>query len=977
MPEGESSHLPLIRSPFVHPGEQKYHHHPHHHHGDEESSPGRPKIERSDTISKPAFRRFTQASHSELFYDLFFVANLTTFTYVHEINDGDSFRQYIGFFCLLWFTWYQVSLYDVRFAMDSAFERVCKAVQLLVLIVFAVCGPKFNPGEESNDDTPDKPNLNYFQGMTIALMASRLVLVAQHLQALCFAREYKKSKMPIIFVALTYFVAAMIYLGLFWGLRVVDANGDNHTYWTWYGTAVLETIIITGISMRHRNLSFEGTHLVERMSLLTLIILGEGAIATAKACQYIAYSEGEFSFSGSVGASIFCAVLILYLLYMIYFDFQNEEYFGPIRTQIWSTLHFPLHLALVLAVEGISQSIMWNAASVRSKEFSFDIARLIPLFSNSSTGTAQDFADAATQPNATANTLISVQIERSTSFLSSQQGIAYLGQTIISASPAIANGTEDLTTARNAFWWLQGSEAVKNIEAGWTVFSLTYTYFFVSIGLVVILLALLAWLNRGRQAKSLWLRLTVTSLTGVTLALLATMILTDRVIDFVLGPWILPTVTLMLFGIVVANGIKLPGRNLKSYGNDSATNFRFWSMFSSLPPALSHSKRLRAKLCLFEYSISSHANPILRQQSDSWVVLALIRPQENKRPLAAAFVQTLGGASNITIFAPSNEALQAASQVLQSLNATPDAIAALLTYHVVNASVSSANITETPTFAHTLLSNETYTSLPEGQVVGVRKEGDNVVVISGAGARSNVTTADVAIANGSFVHIIDSVLTLPINVYLTAVAANLTALAGAINATNLTEPLIESEQITVFAPTTEAFDDISSALQDLSLEDATAILGYHVINGTVAYSSNLTNATLTSSGGQDLNITIIDGAVFVNAARVIAADVLIANGVVHVIDSVLNPNSTVGPDPSSAEPVVAFEGATDDGDVPYTSGIPAATGTPLPTNPDVAAGYTPPSEGVTSASSEGSAPRATGAVAAAVLFGAAGFAANL
>lgn len=189
MTEGEASHLPLIRSPFVQPGEQKYHHHEHqHHNSDEESHPGKPKIERSDTISKPAFRRFAQASHSELFYDLFFVANLTVFTYVHEINDGDSLRQYIGFFCLLWFTWYQVSLYDVRLAMDSAFERVCKAVQLLVLIVFAVCGPKFNPGEESNDDTPETPNLNYFQGLTIALMISRLVLVLQYLQALCFAR---------------------------------------------------------------------------------------------------------------------------------------------------------------------------------------------------------------------------------------------------------------------------------------------------------------------------------------------------------------------------------------------------------------------------------------------------------------------------------------------------------------------------------------------------------------------------------------------------------------------------------------------------------------------------------------------------------------------------------------------------------------------------------------------------------------------
>ncbi|GIZ45784.1 hypothetical protein CKM354_000893700 [Cercospora kikuchii] len=339
-------------------------------------------------------------------------------------------------------------------------------------------------------------------------------------------------------------------------------------------------------------------------------------------------------------------------------------------------------------------------------------------------------------------------------------------------------------------------------------------------------------------------------------------------------------------------------------------------------------------------------------------------------------VATLAGASNITIFAPSNSALEAAAQVLESLQGTPDVIAALLTYHVVNASVLSANISETPTFAPTLLTNETYTSLPEGQVVGVRREGENVVVISGAGARSNVTTADVQIANGSVVHIIDSVLTLPIDVYQTAVAANLTALAGALNATNLTEPLAASEQITVFAPTTEAFDDISSALANLSVADATAILGYHVINGTVAYSSNLTNTSVETTGGS-VNITIIDGAVFVNAARVIAADVLIANGVVHVIDSVLNPNGTAQPDPASDDAVVQFEGATDEGDVPYTSGVPTATGAPIPTNDDVAAGYTPPSSENAVSSSEGAAPRATGVVAAAVLFGAAGFAANM
>lgn len=90
-----------------------------------------PAAVRTHDPESPQFRHFDQSTNLELFYDLFFVANLTVFTYEHEVNDGESLKQYVGFFCIIWFTWYQVSLYDVRFFMDSVFERVCMAVQFL------------------------------------------------------------------------------------------------------------------------------------------------------------------------------------------------------------------------------------------------------------------------------------------------------------------------------------------------------------------------------------------------------------------------------------------------------------------------------------------------------------------------------------------------------------------------------------------------------------------------------------------------------------------------------------------------------------------------------------------------------------------------------------------------------------------------------------------------------------------------------
>ena len=58
-----------------------------------------------------------------------------------------------------------------------------------------------------------------------------------------------------------------------------------------------------------------------------------------------------------------------------------------------------------------------------------------------------------------------------------------------------------------------------------------------------------------------------------------------------------------------------------------------------------------------------------------------------------------------------------------------------------------------------------------------------------------------------------------------------------------------------------------------------------VVNGTVGYSSTLVNGTmLTSMSGMNLTITVSNDSVFVNSAKVITPDVLVANGVVHVVD---------------------------------------------------------------------------------------------
>lgn len=151
-----------------------------------------------------------------------------------------------------------------------------------------------------------------------------------------------------------------------------------------------------------------------------------------------------------------------------------------------------------------------------------------------------------------------------------------------------------------------------------------------------------------------------------------------------------------------------------------------------------------------------------------------------------AVAQTLASATNITVLAPSNAAFSAflTAQVNQSIAADAGLVPAVLSYHVLSGTIRSTAITATPAFAKTLLTNATYTNVTGGQVVKAQAMNGGVAFTSGLLKQSHVTTADVTFSGG-VVHIIDSVLTIPVSASSTATGANLTALAGALTQTNL------------------------------------------------------------------------------------------------------------------------------------------------------------------------------------------------
>lgn len=119
-------------------------------------------------------------------------------------------------------------------------------------------------------------------------------------------------------------------------------------------------------------------------------------------------------------------------------------------------------------------------------------------------------------------------------------------------------------------------------------------------------------------------------------------------------------------------------------------------------------------------------------------------------------------------------------------------------------------------------------------------------------------------------------------------------LVEAVTKADLGGALSADGPFTVFAPTNEAFNTLFDQLgvdgiEDLSAEQLTPILTYHVVSGKVM-SSDLSNTSVETLNGQKIKVDLSDG-VMINESHVVKADISGDNGVIHVIDKVLVPEA--------------------------------------------------------------------------------------
>jgi transforming growth factor-beta-induced protein len=265
--------------------------------------------------------------------------------------------------------------------------------------------------------------------------------------------------------------------------------------------------------------------------------------------------------------------------------------------------------------------------------------------------------------------------------------------------------------------------------------------------------------------------------------------------------------------------------------------------------------------------------------------------------VAADLADALSGGS-WTVFAPTDAAFAKlglnADNIASSF--TTAELTDILLYHVLPAPVSSAEAKAS--VGDIVMGN--------GQKAGLKFFDGSLYVNDDA----KVIAADIVASNG-VIHVVDTVILGPWPRSATGAPAapaarpagntivdiavgngNFDTLVAAVVAAGLADAL-SSGSWTVFAPTDAAFaklglnaSNIASAFTTAELTD---ILLYHVLTTPVSsFEAKASTGDIVMGNGQKAGLKVFQGDLYVNDdAKVIIADVVASNGVIHAVDTVI------------------------------------------------------------------------------------------
>ncbi len=246
----------------------------------------------------------------------------------------------------------------------------------------------------------------------------------------------------------------------------------------------------------------------------------------------------------------------------------------------------------------------------------------------------------------------------------------------------------------------------------------------------------------------------------------------------------------------------------------------------------------------------------------------------------AGLADALTNTATLTVFAPTNAAFAALGGGAPT---DPELLANVLLHHVVGGEAldSTAVTNDGPftTLAKTTLVVETVNS---------------TITVGGA---TLSMTVDQMVRNG-IVHVMDEVIVPPNVLQAAAATADLSTLVEAVEAASevVADTLGGAGPITVFAPTNAAFAASGIDLDNIDVADLDSVLTYHVVMGQSTSDELTDGQTITTVNGATLTVNVSTAAVTLTdlagmTSTVTTADIRLLNGVVHIIDGVLDPTA--------------------------------------------------------------------------------------
>uniref|UniRef100_A0A8D3DWK8 Periostin n=1 Tax=Scophthalmus maximus TaxID=52904 RepID=A0A8D3DWK8_SCOMX len=153
------------------------------------------------------------------------------------------------------------------------------------------------------------------------------------------------------------------------------------------------------------------------------------------------------------------------------------------------------------------------------------------------------------------------------------------------------------------------------------------------------------------------------------------------------------------------------------------------------------------------------------------------------------------------------------------------------------------------------------------------------------------------VATNGVVHVIDRVISAVGNTIKDVLDVNdeLSSFNAAALASGMMDKLDQSGHYTLFAPTNEAFDKLNPGYLERILGDKAviaALVNYHLLNSVQCSEAIMAGTVYETAEGSNIEIGCDGDSLTVNGIKmVLKKDIVTSNGVIHLIDQVLIPDS--------------------------------------------------------------------------------------